>query len=240
MISEIESNLPKCKPIKEAMGVYIPGINSNIPNFNGFIWSICGSGGSGKSSMLFNLFKKKEFFRGKFDNIYLFQPVTSFLSVEKHPFQNHNKVYHELNQETLEQINDELTELKNSCVESGEPIEHSLIIVDDFANDLKDADLLKALNKMIIKTRHINCSWIFTLQAWKYCPLILRKQVNYITIFKPKSNEEWLNISKEAFNIGKDQQKLIHEYVFSEPYAHLDYNIRDGTLYKNFNKLIIN
>jgi ABC-type phosphate transport system ATPase subunit len=52
-------------------------------------------------------------------------------------------------------------------------------------SDLKDRNLIKRLNKMIVKTRHINCSWIFTLQAYNLFPKILRKQITNATIFKP-------------------------------------------------------
>ena len=57
-ITEIDNKLPKnINPIKEVMSFHIPDIDEALPNKNGFIWFICGSAGSGKSSMLMNLFK---------------------------------------------------------------------------------------------------------------------------------------------------------------------------------------
>jgi hypothetical protein len=41
-------------------------------------------------------------------------------------------------------------------------IEYSCIIIDDFANDLKNNDIQKQLNKMLIKARHLCCCFIFT------------------------------------------------------------------------------
>jgi ABC-type cobalamin/Fe3+-siderophores transport system ATPase subunit len=41
------------------MSVYIEGISPNIPNRNGFIFALIGSPGSGKSSLLLNLFRSK-------------------------------------------------------------------------------------------------------------------------------------------------------------------------------------
>lgn len=238
-IEEIDSKLPKLNPIKENMGIYIEGIPKQLPCCNGFVWVLCGSGGTGKSSLLYSMFKNKDYYRNKFNNIYLFQPATSYMSVKNHPFERHAKVFHDLDTEILDVINEELTELKEECLENGWEPENSLIIIDDYANALKDKEIMRQLNKMIVKTRHINCSWIITLQSFKYCPLILRKQITYLTIFKPKSLEEWANLCKEMFPIDKNKIQAVFDYVYSEPYQHIDYDIRNGKLYKNFNELII-
>ena len=237
MITETDSKLKKMSPIKEKMDVYLEGVNRNIPCRNGFVWAITGSGGCGKSSMLLNMFKSNDYYKGKFDNIYLFTPLTSFLSVHKHPFEKHEKVYHNLEQETLEDIEDELLDVKEDCCENDYDMENSLIIIDDFAGSLKDKHLIKCLNKMILKTRHINCSWIFTLQSYYMLPKLLRKQMNFITCFKTKNHAEWESISKEVFSIAKDKQQILYDYCFNEPYQHLDLDLNNSKMYKNFNLL---
>jgi hypothetical protein len=224
-------------PIKEKMDVYLEGVNRNIPCRNGFVWAVTGSGGSGKSSMLLNMFKDKDYYRGKFDNIFLFTPLTSFLSVHKHPFEKHDKVFHDLEQETLEDIEDELMDIKEDCVENDYAMENSLIFIDDFGGTLKDKNLIKCLNKMILKTRHINCSWIFTLQSYYMLPKLIRKQINFITCFKPKNTSEWESIAKEIFSIDKSKQQALYDYCFSEPYQHLDLDLNTSRMFKNFNLL---
>ena len=96
-IIEIKNEqLPKkITPVKEVMNIKIPDIIDGVPNRNGFIWVLTGSGGSGKSSLLLNFFKRNELYRSKFHNIFYICPMSSFLSVEKHPFQDHSKVFHE-------------------------------------------------------------------------------------------------------------------------------------------------
>ena len=237
MITETDSKLKKMPPIKEKMDVYLEGVNCNLPCRNGFVWAITGSGGSGKSSMLLNMFKDKDYYRGKFDNIFLFTPLTSFLSVHKHPFEKHDKVFHDLEQETLEDIEDELLDIKEDCIDNDYTMENSLIIIDDFAGTLKDKNLIKCLNKMILKTRHINCSWIFTLQSYYMLPKILRKQINFITCFKPKNTSEWESIAKEVFSIDKSKQQELYDYCFIEPYQHLDLDLNSSRMFKNFNEL---
>ena len=100
-------------PIKERQDIYIPNvINQNISRRNGMVYLLTGSGGSGKSNLMLNAFKDKNMYKKKFDNIYYFCPSASFNSVAKHPFENHNKVYHELDVSTLSEIYNELVEKK--------------------------------------------------------------------------------------------------------------------------------
>ena len=167
-IKEINSGLIIKSGIKEKMDINIANINVNLPHRNGFIYSLCGSGGSGKSSLLLSMFKSSKFYRKKFDNIYLFTPKSSFLSVEKHPFENHDKVYHELDIKTLDDIYNELNEFKENSINDGEPIENSVIIIDDYANALKDNDITVFLNKMTIKARHVSCCFTINFEKINY------------------------------------------------------------------------
>lgn len=238
-IKEIDSGLKIKSGIKEKMEIKIQNINENIPHRNGFIYALCGSGGSGKSSLLLSMFKSTKFYRKKFDNIYLFSPKSSFLSVEKHPFENHNKVFHELDIETLDEIYNELNEFKENSINEGIDIENSIIIIDDYANALKDNDLTIYLNKMIIKARHLSCCFLFTLQSYYLLPLILRKQITNCSIFKPKNKKEWETIADELLNLNKENALQLNNYIFDTPYNHLDIDTLNNNIYKNFNKLEI-
>jgi FtsZ-interacting cell division protein YlmF len=269
-IIEVPNNqMVKMTPIKERQDIYIPDIqNDNISRRNGMVYCLTGSGGSGKTSLLLNMMKSPKLYRNKFHNIYYICPISSFLSVEHHPFEKHEKVYHELTVQLLEQIYTELIAKKeafveyeakqkekrklkgkqkeviededNNLSESEEEIkelEYSLIIIDDMADSLKNNDIQKQLNKMIIKARHISCSFIFTLQSYYYMPKILRKQLTYITIFKPKNYAEWETIGKELLNLNKDDSLKVFDYIFDEPYFHIDIDLVNNKYYKNFNQL---
>ena len=228
------TTFPKIEPVKERMDINIPYIKTqNIPQRNGSIYILTGSGGSGKTSLLLNMIKSKQIYRKKFHNIYYICPSVSFLSVEKHPFKDHDNVYHELNYSILEDIYNELIEIK----EKEKKPKYSLIIIDDMADSMKDASILKILNRMIIKARHVNCCFFFTLQSYYYFPKILRKQITYITIFKPKNIEEFYSLSKELFNLNQDDALKLYDYVFDAAYAHLDVDTVSNIYYKNFNKL---
>jgi hypothetical protein len=234
-IDEIKNNtIPKQEPIKEKMNITIPNIKvMNIPNRNGFIYILSGSGGSGKTNLLLNFFKNKKMYRNIFDNIYYFCPIASYASISDHPFKNHDKIYHELSVGELESIYQELVEIKKTS----KITEYSCIIIDDFADALKDKSIIDQLNKMIIKARHIGCAFIFTLQSYYYFPKQLRKQITNITIFKTKNIEEWNTLAQELMNLNKDDALKLFNYAFNEPYNHLDINTVDNTYYKNWNEL---
>lgn len=247
----------KMKPIKEKMDIYIPDvINENISKRNGMIYVLTGSGGSGKSSLLLNLMRDKTMYRGKFHNIFYICPSASFNSVQKHPFEKHDKVYHELTVGLLDGIYNQLIAIKEKATkkkdkkikayedqesdeEEDEEIQYSCIIIDDMADALKNVSINTQLNKMIIKARHLCCSFIFSIQSFYYMPKILRKQITYITIFKPKNIEEWNSIAKELMNLIKDDALKVFDFVYNEPYSHIDIDLITNIYYKNFNRLEI-
>ncbi len=105
------------------------------------------------------------------------------------------------------------------------------------ADNLKSKDIQKQLNKMIIKARHIQCSFIFTLQSYLYFPKMLRKQITYTSIFRTKNVEEFNSIAKELLHLNKDDALTLFNFVFDKPYTHLDLDTTTSTLYKNFNLL---
>jgi GTPase SAR1 family protein len=237
-ITEIENkNLPIMKPIQEIMNINVPNINESIPCRNGNIWVLTGSGGSGKTSLLLNFFKSKKLYLKKYHNIFFICPESSYLSVADHPFNDHDKIYHDFSDALLYDIFTTLDEIKKSRI--GKKPHYNLVIIDDQADRLKDNGIQIALNKLLIKARHLNCGFIFTLQSYMYFPKILRKQITYITIFKPKNISEFESLASELFNMKKDEALQLFNYVFDEPYNHLDVNTIDNTYYKNFNKFII-
>ena len=68
---------------------------------------------------------------------------------------------------------------------------------------------------------------------------MLRKQLTYITIFKPKNVEEWYSIANEVLNLNKDDALQLYDYVFDVPYTHLDIDTTNNHMYKTFNLLEI-
>jgi hypothetical protein len=178
-------------------------------------------------------------YKKKFHHIWYFCPVSSFLSVAKHPFEKHDKVFHELTAEALDDIKDELTSMKEDREEDDMP-EYSLVIIDDFANNLKDKHIVAKLNSMLIKARHLNCHFLFTVQSYLYFPKMLRKQLTWVSIFSGVRNkEEWSTITKELLKMSDSDAKQLYDYVFDKPYQHMDVDCFEEKIYKNGNHLDI-
>jgi hypothetical protein len=107
------------------------------------------------------------------------------------------------------------------------------------ASTLKEKDVQRMLNTMLIKARHLNTCFIFTLQSYLYMPKMLRKQTTFATIFKPKNREEWNSINQELLQMKEDDAKKLYDYVFEKEYSHLDIDTIENKLYRNFNLLEI-
>lgn len=234
------------KPIKENMNCHINDIiNKNIPNRNGMIVAFCGSGGCGKTSLLLNMIKHKDCYRAKFHHIIYFCPQSSFLSVKDHPFAKPDEnifVFHELNSEILESVYDMLQKWKRDGTENEDMI-YNLIIIDDYADALKDIELQRTLNKLIIKARHLCTSFFFTLQSYSYFPKICRKQLTNLIQFRPQNKEEWEMITNELVHLEKQKAASLYAYVYDKNYNHLHVNLKESDekniYFKNFNALEI-
>ena len=261
-INEVQNpnDIKQLKPIKEKQDIFIPDIaDTNIPRRNGSIWVLSGSGGSGKTSLMLSMFKSKNYYRGKFHNIHYICPPCSMDSVQNHPFANHDKVYNDLTIEILDNIYNQLVDDKPvekkskskkkskyaDDVESEDEkeieneIEYSCLIVDDFADRLKQKDIQNYLKKFLVKTRHLKCAVIFTLQSYYLFPKLLRKMIHYATIFAPRNIEERISIGKELVNMNQDDTLKLFDYVFDAPYNHMSLDTVDNKIYKNFNLLEI-
>ena len=161
------------------------------------------------------------------------------MSVKDHPFKNHTKAYHELTSQVLENIYNELVEIKKDCIDNNYEIEHSCVIIDDFASELKDKELIRALKQLLMKSRHIGSSFIFTLQTYNLFPLVLRKLLTNISLFKPKNKVELDSVRRERINFNEQDTIELMNYVFDKEYNHLDVDTNNNSLRKNFNLLSI-
>ena len=238
IITETKNDLPETRPVYENFGVYIDDINENLPRHNGTIWCICGKGGSGKSSLFLSLFKSKKFLKGKFDEIHYIVRKNSFDSVNKNPFQSHNKIHHDLTPKLLHEIHEDAIRRKQMCMESDRPFEHTCIIIDDFGANLKDLEIVYALKDIMNVARHANLYIVFIVQTYRMIPVEIRRIFTHLSLFKCNP-EEWNVIREECLMMNKQKAEQIYNYVFDKLYNHLDINMKEGELRKNFNLLQI-
>jgi hypothetical protein len=237
-ITQHNNDLPDTKPVFENFGVFIDDINEALPRHNGTIYAIIGKGGSGKSSMFLSLFKSKDFLRGKFDEVHYIVKEGSFYLVKGNPFQNHDKVHHELTPELLHEIHEDCLERKEDSLENDTPIEHTCVMIDDFGAQLKDNDIQYALKQIMNVARHAGLYIVFICQTYRMIPAELRRILTHVSLYRPNV-EEWDLICKEILLKKKQVCAQIYDYVFDKMYNHLDINMKDGTVRKNFKLLEI-
>ena len=87
------------------------------------------------------------------------------------------KVCHEFNYEILAHIYDQIVDYASNE-------EDTLLLIADFASELKNGDLLKLLNSSINNRRHLRLSVIMSVQTHKSIPLSNRKTINVLVCLK--------------------------------------------------------
>ena len=198
---------------------------------------IIGGQGTGKSTFISSIAtatkKKCRVWSKKFNKVYYFTPENAFSSEKYHCFKDHDKVYHELTSNSLDEVMDEMEEDKS-------PKFNNLIIIDDFSEELRQKGRFeKVLNKLLYKHRHYNATVVLSVLHLRSIGVPFRKLIDYTILFKNKSLKELQDYIIELLPYNMKEVKKIFDYVFDKPYNFLFINNRTGTLHKNMNRLLI-
>ncbi len=95
---------------------------------------ICGAPGSGNTSMMVFLLQVKQAHRKAFDQVFVVMPPSSARSLKKNIFDDHDKMYDDLDVSTMDSI---LEHTRKSTKEEM----NSLVIIDDFGAAPKNNDI---------------------------------------------------------------------------------------------------
>lgn len=187
---------------------------------------------SGKTSLITSLFSSQDCMKKVYHRVYLFQPASSGASVKNNVFDKlpENQIFDELNFENLSQVYSEIKALPkhyNKC-----------IVLDDCAATLKNKELQKLFKTMNNNRRHLATSFFFLTQTYYAIPKELRKVFNNLFIFK-MSKMELQTIFEEQIELDKKYVLPISRLVFNEPYSFLFINTDSQSLYRNFDKIVL-
>lgn len=240
----INKSLKSLKPIQEHQDVIIPGIHTpNIPKRNGFICALSGAPGTGKSSLLYSMLKSPVFYKGKFNYIDLFVPEASYLSIKDHPLKGLKTIHHDLTADSLDMLYKQKATLRKENMADENPTEYSLLIIDDFGDRLRDEDVVIALKRVLVKSRHICTACFLCIQGYMHLDARIRGLLTNCILFKPTSAREWNIFSQEMLpNLTKEEGVGLQRYIFDKPFTHLDIDTKEpekegSFLCKNFNRL---
>lgn len=187
---------------------------------------------SGKTSLLYSIFKSPKLFNKVFHNIFLFQPSNSRASMEDKLFDKipDNQKYDELTFDNLSEV--------MQTIETEDKKYNNCIIFDDMTAYLKNAETLQLLKELIFNRRHLRCSIFFLVQTWLSIPKDIRKMFSNVFIFKV-SKEEMKTITKEIIESKEKYMDDICQIVFNEKYKFLFCNVESQRLFDCWNEIII-
>jgi Cdc6-like AAA superfamily ATPase len=229
--SEVNIKLPKIA----CDGVIDERIPYPLPNTS-FFMAVIGTPGSGKSSTAISLLTAKGMsrcYRRAFNNVFVVCPQHSLHSYANDPFKNHpkDKVFHDLNEDTLSMIEERLEE------DSLEDLT-SLLFLDDVAIMLKDKQVQRSLNRIVANRRHLRTSIIIISQSFRYMPLSTRRLISHIVFFKAANKKERDLIHEEMLShIDPADFDKLYKYTFQDRHDHMMVSVNDGAVYRNFNTL---
>ena len=218
-----------------------------LPKQSGFLIQISGYSGSGKTTLLMNLLSKKnkngirQSYRKLFDDIIFVSP--SAHTIKNNPLDTleETKKFETFSDEVLDKV-DEIVE-KN--LEDDDKPKHTLLILDDVGVSLRrNRPLENRLNTLAANRRHKFLSIIYITQIFNMSPVQLRKNLNLLIIFRPKTRKETESLIDDYFMMPKQDVLKLFDFTFRDKH---DFMIIDFTMrtsanieyFRNYNKIEI-
>lgn len=204
------------------------------------VWSktsfniICGRMGQGKTSLMTNLVKNV--FKKCYHHIYVVMPFNSRQSIENDIFGKYiheDQLFDTLSEEIINNIYEELQE-------NSKEKEYSLLIIDDFQAQLKDPEIIKTLQKIITKQRHLRCTTFLLQQNFQSLVKPLRELVTNLILFN-LGKSQLSKIFDEVVQMDKDKYEQIIQLCFKDPHDWILVNLnRSKNIYCNMDLVEIN
>ena len=193
---------------------------------------IVGKMGQGKTSLLTNLVKNV--FNKCFENIYLIMPENSRSSIENDIFTKHlpaEQLYDTLTEEGL-------TEIYERLQESSKEKENSMLIIDDFQAQLKEPAIVKVLQKIITKMRHLRVTIFLLQQNFQALQKPLRELVSNLVIFNV-GKSQLSKIFEEIVQMEKEKYEKLIKISFIDPFDWILINFhRSKKIYRMFDEIV--
>lgn len=214
---------------------------------SGFIISINGYSGSGKTSLMVSLLSaprkdgQRRSLKGGFHNIFCVSP--SIHTLKNNIFENLPKEckHNDLNENTLLDFQDMIQQAQQEQTDE-EPI-LSLLILDDCGDVLRENKKVeKIFNRIVMNRRHMNVSIIVLSQYFYMLAPAIRNNMNFFITYKPKSFKEEVNIFEAYVKKSKKHLRDFFDEIFKEKFDTLLIDMSliksaDFVFYRNFKKI---
>jgi len=201
-------------------------INDTIPK-HPFRMLNSGASGSGKSMLVLNLLKRKNFMSGFYDDIFLFSPTARGDQIQLLLGLDEDHICDDLGESGIEQL-DYVFNKQSQLIETMGFLKAPkvLIIFDDVISNPRFMNS-NTFKKCFIQGRHISASVIVNTQKYHAIPRTMRLNCTDICFF-PSSQSEVARIAEEftpPSKTVKEFTKLIN-YCTAEPFNFLYINTR--------------
>jgi len=208
-------------------------IRDPLPNTAHFM-ALCGAAGSGKTSLEMSMLTHDEMYHKVFSHIFVVMPPNSRASLKGDPFKDHpkEKLFDELTYEVLEFV-------LAFCEVASRENQHSVLILDDCAAELKNSNIQKILKQLIFNRRHLKLSIHIMTQSYNAMPLSIRKNISHCVCFKPRNRKELEALFSELVFLDKKDQLKLFQHIFDVQYNFMFVNTALNKFYKNFNELAL-
>ena len=117
--------------------------------------------------------------------------------------------------------------------------EDTLLLIDDYASELKNGCLLKLLNSLVNNRRHLRLSIWMGVQTYKSIPLSNRKTINVLVLFKCMKKAEIRAIWEEMTFLSKEVFFDLLTYAFQKPFDYLVLDRDNNEYFRKWNKIEI-
>jgi len=203
------------------------------------VYIISGRRGSGKSTLALCLLDSKLAYRQRFKNIFLISPTARSDKKFKRlvdELDEDGKFYEQLNETNIESL---LDVIKSDNIENEKKNLHC-IVLDDVVLDLPKSKA-NVLNKLVIESRHHNCTLIILTQKYNAIPSIIRANMDIISFF-PSLNTKEVSTFQEDLNISKELFYKVYNKATDTQNSFLHCNLLNfpPVFYHKFDKINVN
>lgn len=200
------------------------------------VTAFVGTSGSGKTSLMYSLLtnKKPKIYRKAFETIIVVMPRASRQSLKSNIFDKH------LSEECLFDYlsEDAMDSITSTVTESAEQGHRVLLILDDVATALKDADVAKKLMHLCFAYRHYRLNIQILVQTLRSIPAGIRKNLTNLIVFHKPRLAEWQAITEEYLEMDKSQAHELFNLLFQKKYSWCLLNLTSGKIYKEFDQVL--
>ena len=115
---------------------------------------------------------------------------------------------------------------------------NTLLIIDDFQQRLKDPFVSKALERIVIKTRHLRTTSFYLVQNFQKVPKSLREIAFNLVLFNI-GKSQLFKVFEEVIQMKKEKYEEIIDLCYKDPHDFLLINLhRSKKIYRNWDEVI--